>query len=166
MRLRRPRMSDEAVLRAVHAEFEPDSFPFLFSPDLSWGDALDELDREARGDLTPGRVRSDYFVAEVDGTVVGRVSIRHSLTPGLLAIGGHVGYGVRPAYRGRGYATSMLGLCIARLTELGVADILLTCAEDNAASARVIERCGGVLEDVRYLADGIPGTRRYWIGAG
>lgn len=163
--LRRPRMSDEAVLQAAHVEFEAESFPFLFRPELPWGEALDEVDREARGELALGRVRSDYLVAEVGETVVGRVSIRHSLTPGLLEIGGHVGYGVRPAYRGRGYATAMLRLSIKWLTDLGVTDILVTCDEDNLASRRAIERCGGVLRDVRYFAEEAPGTRRYWIDA-
>ncbi|MGB5952953.1 MAG: GNAT family N-acetyltransferase [Ornithinimicrobium sp.] len=166
LRLRRPLMTDEAVMRAAHAEFETESFPFLFRPDLPWGEVLDEVDRDARTEQPPGRVRSDYFVAEVGDIIVGRVSIRHALTPGLLEIGGHVGYGVRPAYRGRGYATTMLRQPIKRLLDLGVGDILVTCDQGNEASRRVIERCGGVLEDVRYLAAEAPGTRRYWITAG
>ncbi|CAN5379137.1 GNAT family N-acetyltransferase [soil metagenome] len=165
LELRRLQMSDEAVMRAAHAEFAPESFPFLFSPDLPWGEQLDEMDREACGDVAPVRVRSDYLVAEIGGAVIGRVSIRHTLTPTLLQIGGHVGYGVRPTYRGRGYATTMLRLSIERLTGRGVADILVTCDEDNMASRRTIERCGGVLEDVRHLAEEAPGTRRYWIDA-
>lgn len=40
--------------------------------------------------------------------------------------------------------------------------MLVTCDETNTASASVIERCGGVLEDVRALEDGTA-KRRYWI---
>jgi predicted acetyltransferase len=40
--------------------------------------------------------------------------------------------------------------------------VLVTCDEDNLASIAVIERCGGVLEDVRPDPDGAP-KRRYWI---
>jgi len=40
--------------------------------------------------------------------------------------------------------------------------VLLTCDDGNDASAAVIERAGGVLEDIRLTPDGI-GTRRYWI---
>ncbi len=40
---------------------------------------------------------------------------------------------------------------------LGLERVLVTCEDDNVASARTIERCGGVLEDVRQ------GMRRYWI---
>jgi len=51
-------------------------------------------------------------------------------------------------------------LVIAR--HAGVGPVLLTCDDGNDASAAVIERAGGVLEDIRLTPDGI-GTRRYWI---
>jgi predicted acetyltransferase len=46
---------------------------------------------------------------------------------------------------------------------VGVERVLVTCDEDNLASAKVIERCGGVFESVVDQPDG--GTRllRYWI---
>ena len=81
----------------------------------------------------------------------------------LLEIGGHVGYAVRPAFRGRGYATAMLRQSVHRLAVLGVTEVLVTCDDDNIASVRVIERCGGVLQDIRRLADEAPPIRRYWI---
>ncbi|MGB3827464.1 MAG: GNAT family N-acetyltransferase [Ornithinimicrobium sp.] len=171
MRLRPARMADEAAMRAGHAELSDVGFAYLFHPELSWGEQLDIFEREARGaHLPPGQVPGDYLVAEVAEVgpagaagVVGRVSIRHSLTPVLFEIGGHVGYAVRPAFRGRGYATAMLRLSVLRLAELGVDEVLVTCDEDNTASRRTIERCGGVLEDIRHVAEGVPGKRRYWI---
>jgi predicted acetyltransferase len=39
---------------------------------------------------------------------------------------------------------------------------LLTCEENNRASATVIERFGGIFEDIRVDADGTR-MRRYWI---
>src|SRR5262249_24202499 len=39
---------------------------------------------------------------------LGRLSIRHRLTPSLLEAGGHLGYDVRPSARRRGHATAML----------------------------------------------------------
>lgn len=45
----------------------------------------------------------------VDGdTYLGRIQVRHRLTPWLLDYGGHIGYGVRPGARRRGHATAML----------------------------------------------------------
>lgn len=167
LRLRPPRMADEAAMRAAHAELSEGGFAFLFAPELSWGEQLDGFARQTRGlDLSRGQVPADFLVGEA-GTgspeIVGRVSIRHTLTPMLFELGGHVGYAVRPAFRGRGYATSMLRLAVKRLADLDVDEVLVTCDEDNIGSIRVIERCGGVLDDIRHVADGVPAKRRYWI---
>jgi predicted acetyltransferase len=69
---------------------------------------------------------------------------------------------VRPQYRRRGYATEILRQALIVARAEGVDRVLVTCDQDNAASARIIERLAGVLEDVRPASDGIP-KRRYWI---
>ena len=115
-------------------------------------------------------------VAETDGIVpctyrwitegpryVGAIAFRHYLTPALLNSGGHIGYGVRPSDRGRGAASWALRETCARLTAQGEPKrVLLTCDDANTASAKTIERCGGLLEDVRMGGNGLR-FRRYWI---
>lgn len=54
-------------------------------------------------------------------------------------------------------------LAVIEQTRKGVDRTLVTCDDDNAPSARTIETCGGVLEDVRPGGPGRPGKRRYWI---
>lgn len=94
----------------------------------------------------------------VDGVEwLGRMSIRHRLTPWLLERGGHIGYDVRPSVRRRGHATAMLRLALPIARALGITSALVTCDVDNVASRRVIEANGGVLEDERH------GTLRYWV---
>lgn len=155
--LRPPTAADEPALRAMHEQLAAEDFDFLLA-DGTWDQILAQIQREASGtDLPPGRVPADFLVAEVDGIPVGRVSIRHALTPFLLEVGGHVGYAVAPEHRRRGYATAILRQSVARLAALGVDRVLVTCDDDNHASAAAIERCGGVLEDVRG------DKRRYWI---
>ncbi|PWD52299.1 GNAT family N-acetyltransferase [Serinibacter arcticus] len=164
MVLRPPTGTDEVVLRRIHEQLRADGFTFLLA-DGDWPVLLAQVQREADGvDLPPGRVRSDFLVAEVDGVLVGRVSVRHELNAYLLAVGGHVGYAVAPEHRRRGYASRMLQLSVERLGDLGVARVLVTCDDDNEGSAAVIERCGGVLEDVVSGDDGVV-KRRYWIDA-
>lgn len=163
LRLRPPTVEDEQTLRRMHEQLADEDFQFLLA-DGPWSHVLAQIDREARGiGLPPGRVPADFLVAEVDGVPVGRVSIRHQLTDYLLEVGGHVGYAVAPEFRRRGYATQILEQSVARLAALGVEEVLVTCDEDNAASARTIEKVGGVLEDVRPQPDGGPAKRRYWI---
>lgn len=52
---------------------------------------------------------------------------------------------------------------MARLNAAGVERVLVTCDDDNTASARTIEACGGVLENIEPI-DGAQPKRRYWIG--
>ena len=88
----------------------------------------------------------------VDGTdYIGTVVIRHRLTPALERSGGHIGYHVVPASRRRGHATQMLAQALAVCRRLGLTEILVTCAEDNLGSRRVIEANGGALD---RIADG------------
>jgi predicted acetyltransferase len=160
--LRPPTVDDEPALRRLHVELAAEGFTFLLA-DGTWDEMLATFRREASGaDLPPGRVRADFLVAEVDGVPVGRVSVRHALNDYLREVGGHVGYAVGRDHRGRGYATEMLRRSVERLAGLGVERVLVTCDDDNVASAAVIERCGGVLDDVRVVGDGAP-KRRYWI---
>lgn len=163
--LRGLRFEDEDEARAAHAELAAEGFAFLpfHEPSEPWDEYLERIDRLSRGDgLAPGFVPWTDLYGVVDGVIVGRVSVRHRLTEGLLQVGGHIGYGVRTAYRRRGYATELLraGLGIAR--DLGIDRALVTCDDDNVGSAIVIERCGGELEDIRSAAGGSP-KRRYWV---
>ncbi len=83
----------------------------------------------------------------VDGTrFIGSVSIRARVGSRILArFGGHLGYGVRPSLRGRGYATRQLGLALDVCRGMGLGVVRISCGEDNLASQRVIEKNGGVL---------------------
>jgi predicted acetyltransferase len=115
-------------------------------------------------ELSDDLVHCDYYWitdgSGADVAVVGFLALRHRLTAWLFEEGGHIGYSVRPSRRGEGHASRALGLAVRRSAELGLARVLVTCDEPNDASARTIERNGGVQEDVRN------GKRRYWISTG
>ncbi|WP_305785330.1 GNAT family N-acetyltransferase [Symbioplanes lichenis] len=113
--------------------------------------------------LPPDHVaHSTYWWVTQGDAVLGSVELRHHLDhPLLLDAGGHIGYSVRPGYRGRGIATWALAAVLGRARARGLDRVLLTCSPENSASARIIERAGGVLEDVRDTAVGR--KRRYWI---
>lgn len=92
----------------------------------------------------------DTLLWFVDGSDwIGRLDIRHRLTPFLLEQGGHIGYDVRPSMRRRGYATAMLGEALPIAKSLGIDPALLTCLVSNVPSRNVIEANGGVLDDQR-----------------
>lgn len=111
--------------------------------------------------LAPDRVHATYWWIVEDGNYLGAITLRHALTDRLLEGGGHIGYGVRPSARGRGLAAWALGEVLDRARKRGMDRVLVTCDDDNTASAKTIERNGGVLEDIRETWLGT--TRRYWI---
>jgi predicted acetyltransferase len=80
---------------------------------------------------------------------LGRIAVRHRLTPQLREVGGHIGYDVRPSARRRGHATALLQAALPVAHSIGIESALLTCDVDNVASRKVIEHNGGVFEDQR-----------------
>jgi predicted acetyltransferase len=106
-------------------------------------------------------VHADYWWIAEEQRYLGCITLRHALNYFLLRAGGHVGYGLRPSARGRGLAGRALRMIFPRAQQLGLERLLVTCDDSNAASARTIEKAGGMLEDVRQTELGL--TRRYWI---
>jgi predicted acetyltransferase len=162
-------ISDEGEARAAQAELASDGLTFLhgFQDDEPWASYLKRLKRLKRirtgAEVPDGWVPETFLAAEVAGQLVGRASIRHRLNQWLAQWGGHIGYAVRPAFRRRGYATAILRQSLPIANDLGIQRVLVVCDEANVGSARVIERCGGVLESVVVGEDGSTGKRRYWF---
>lgn len=116
------------------------------------------------GDITnnPDGVNSHLFFLVEHGRILGAIQIRHSIDhPRLIEVGWHIGYGIRPSERGKWYATEMLRLALLEAKKLWLERVLITCHDDNIASAKVIENNGGVFE--RYTEKEGKKLRRYWI---
>jgi predicted acetyltransferase len=159
-------LNDEREALQAHAELADGAFPFLLddTPGQSWERYVARLEEVRQGiELAPDRVAATFLVGEVDGHIVGRVSIRHELNDYLARYGGHIGYAVRPAYRRRGYATALLRHGVRVAHELGIERALVTCDVGNEASERAILTCSGVLENVVEMPDGAGKRARYWI---
>ena len=130
--------------------------------DESFARFVDKLlaDRLEEAPRPEGYVPATELWWVVGDEFLGRISIRHRLTPALLEVGGHIGYDVRPSARRRGHATAMLGQALVVARNLGLDPVLITCDVDNIGSRSVIERNGGVLEDQR-------GPKlRFWVATG
>lgn len=114
-------------------------------------------------DLPSGWVpHSTFWLINQTNKVLGVVNIRHQLTEFLLQEGGHVGYGIRPTERRKGYATKLLALSLVEARALGIQRVLVTCDDDNIGSERTILNNGGV-PDKNYTNDSGLVTKRFWI---
>ena len=108
-----------------------------------------------------------YFgIRENDGRIVGMIDLRLELNDHLRTHGGHIGYAVRPTERGKHYATEMLKATLEIYKERGIDELLLICSKGNAASAKVITNCGGVLKDEIYSDTDYEVLQRYTIELG
>ena len=88
---------------------------------------------------------------------IGRLSIRHRLTPHLLYHGGNIGFEVRPRARRQGHATAMLAAALPLAAGFGIDPARVDCDVDNTASRRVIEKNGGVFDEQR------DGSCFFWV---
>lgn len=94
---------------------------------------------------------------------IGRISIRHHLNDSLEKQGGHIGYAIRASARGKGYGQTILKLALPEAKKLGITKALITCDDTNAASARIIEKAGGKLQDTVTVSGQDVPVRRYWL---
>ena len=164
--LRRPAPTDADQFAAAHAAMVGFTFGLAqYDPAEPFSRYLARLDAEHTGEVPPGRVPATFLVACTgDGTIVGRVSIRHRLNEALAISGGHIGYGVLPRHRRRGHATDILTQAVGWAAARGIGpDLLLTCNDTNVASAATILRCGGRPAGTALVAGSR--IRRYWITA-
>lgn len=114
--------------------------------------------------VDPNWVSASTFFAihKADGKIVGIIDIRHRLNDFLKEYGGHIGYGVRPSERRKGYATEILRLGLEYCKTINLTNIMLACYKDNLASGKTILINGGMLEREFIYTDGKT-VQVYWI---
>ena len=158
-------LAHEAALRDFLEEFaasgETEIDGYFGRSEWTHAETVAAFVRWSDGEPPKGWVPSTTSFLVDEGRILGVSNLRHWLTPHLLEQGGHVGYSVRRSERNRGHATRLLRNAARKARRLGVERLLVTCDADNIASARVIERCGGDLEN-EVPTDDAP-IRRYWI---
>jgi predicted acetyltransferase len=170
LQLRPLQPGDENSFLEAVAEFRHEApawdFALGFEDSIGFTEYIRKVNGWPRGEGLPsGFVPGLFYVGVVNNVVVGRVSVRFRLNDFLSRVGGHIGYGVRPTQRQRGYATEMLRQALPLCAAQGIERALVTCDVDNVGSIKVIERCGGVLEGITSDPELQIQRRRYWINA-
>lgn len=120
---------------------------------------LEESDAIRAKGYVPAKL---YFFVNEENYIIGALHFRSELNERLLSTGGHIGYGIRPSERKKGYATKMLSLALPIGRKLGLSKVLITCNKDNLGSAGTIKNNGGVLEN-EVTEDNGNIVQRYWI---
>lgn len=142
-----------------------DMVPWVIEKDPSDFEAmLDFLwKNEDKKFISEGWVPSSTYWLVVDGQIiVGAVNIRHDLTEKLYNCGGHIGYGIRPSERRKGYATRLLAFALEKSKEIGINKALVVCDDYNTASRKTIINNGGV-QDKDFIDEDGNVINRFWI---
>jgi predicted acetyltransferase len=141
-----------------------DMVPWVIEKDpTGFEEMLDFLSKNEDKQFIPeGWVQSSTFWLVDNRKVVGAVNIRHELTEKLFNSGGHIGYGIRPSERQKGYATKLLTLALEKSKEIGIKNALVVCDDHNVASRKTILKNGGV-QDKNFIEEDGNIINRFWI---
>jgi predicted acetyltransferase len=163
-----PTVSLHAAWLEAHAEWGPgqheDGFGLRSSDSVesrarfaAW---IERLTHDA--DVTQDHGHTSLYRWVVDNNqIVGGVALRYG-DSAYIDWAGHIGFGIRPSARRRGLATWSLRQTLIEARRVGLTRVLLVCDVDNPESSKTIERCAGVLEEIRDTPHGH--VKRYWIG--
>lgn len=86
------------------------------------------------------------LIREDDNKIVGSINIRWNLNEAMLNFGGHIGYGIRPTERRKGYNKINLYLGMIEAKKVGLDRVMLDCDVNNLGSDRTLKALGGTLE--------------------
>lgn len=113
---------------------------------------LEKLEQDRKCVPNEQRVPAEtyYLVREDDNKIIGMINIRLVLNERLQQCGGHIGYGIRPSERNKGYNKINLYLALLRCQNLGIKEVILDCDSSNLASSRTMESLGGIRIDEYY----------------
>ena len=131
---------------------------------IEWLKLLEKISKKETVDKD-WTVTTEYLgIREKDKKIVGMINIRHELTTDFLRnYAGHIGYGVRPSERRKGYATQMLDLALDYCkNDLTLEKIMISCHKKNDGSRKTIINAGGKLER-EFVADDGEQVQTYWI---
>ena len=110
------------------------------------------LDRYLKIDPEPEREGAPtyYFnmVREGSSIVVGSISLRIGNPDRLVLYRGHIGYSVKPEYRGHHFAARSVRLLIPLAAVHKLNPIWITCDPDNFASRRTCELVGAEFVEI------------------
>jgi len=126
---------------------------------------VQRLRNAAAGTALPaGHVPANtYWLVRHGGRILGASRLRHYLNENLLAEGGHIGYDIRPSERRKGYGTKLLAMTLDKARAMGLTRVMVSCATDNVASARIIKANGGVFENEVMSPTFRKPLMRFWI---
>ena len=150
--LRFPTLEDKDKFIEYYSEYledNPSSDPLNYSKYKNYEEFLIGIGKEECLIRTTSKTipTSSYLLIE-NNEIIGHIFIHHLIDLEVLKdYEGHIGYGIRPNKRNKGYGTKMLSL------DLNISEIFISCKKENVPSAKVIEKNNGILLEETYIQE-------------
>ena len=103
------------------------------------------------------------LIRDSDNKIVGTINVRWNLGEEMLKFGGHIGYGIRPTERQKGYNKINLYMGLLEAKKLNLKRVMIDCGVNNIGSNKTILALGGVLERCEVDPYDNLETNVYWI---
>lgn len=110
--------------------------------------SIPQLINESYGIGLNGRVSQTYCFLWDNDVIVGLFKVRHYLNENLRNGSGHIGFGIHPKHRKKGYATQGLKMAIEKLKSMDdfVEDeVYMSCDIANPGSLKTMINNGGYI---------------------
>ena len=136
-----------------------------YSSEEQFKEMLNRVEEIERGEnLGPFSSSTTYWLYDDEkDNLIGASNLRHYLTEEGIKLFGHIGYGIRPKERRKGYGTILLKMTLQEAKNRNIDRVLLGAYEDNVASWKLMEKCGGKHENTVIDEETGKPVKRYWI---
>lgn len=167
MEIIKPCASFEASYYGYISELgDQERYPFVMDlPHQPFAALLRRLNEiEAGISLPNGAVANQTYWLVKGEQLIGVSNLRPVLSEAIAHVGGHIGLGIRPSYRGQGLSKVLLNATLKQAKEQGMKSVSVHCHADNQPSNAMISACGGRLDSV--VQSGGMHINRYHIELG
>jgi predicted acetyltransferase len=146
-------VSPQSVFKASYLSYikelgEEERYPFPLDFDHSDFEAMLQRndDFEQGVQLPAGYVPSSTWWLVQGASIIGVSNLRHFLNDDIAFVGGHIGLGIRPSCRRKGFSKKLLELTLQQALLRNMREVHIHCYSNNVASKAMIISCGGVLD--------------------
>lgn len=156
MELRKPTINDKDKLldyiKEHHNNGETSISASNGMPTMEYVVWLNKLKDDENGKNTEWGISETYILVNEE-KIIGMLNIRYTINNEKAEIYGHIGYGVRPLERRKGYATYMLKEALVKCRQHEMTEVILGCYEDNMGSIKTIINNDGILYKKSKMKD-------------
>lgn len=150
VKFKQPKLEDkQIILDYVQEHYDDSEFELHGSNMLDKVDFKEWIDKLENDKHIPDEFfgkSNTYLVLNENNKMIGMINIRITPTEDCIYMYGHIGYGVRPSERRKGYATEMLKLALKECKEANLKEVIISCDSENVASIKTILKNNGQLE--------------------